>query len=91
MRNAGLYGAGLDGVDLRSAGLRGTRGLTTEQLVKAKTDDEMKPPRGILLPTAQDRAIAAPQADHAEAMVEFIDTQKFGNEALYEGMGGVLE
>jgi len=41
--------------------------------------------------TAQDRAIAALQADHAEAMVEFIETQKFGNEALYEWMSGVLE
>jgi hypothetical protein len=40
---------------------------------------------------AQDRAIAALQADHAEAMVEFIETQRFGNEALYEWMSGVLE
>jgi hypothetical protein len=41
--------------------------------------------------TAQDRAIAALQADHAEAIVEFIETQRFGNEALYEWMSGVLE
>ncbi|MGZ4432137.1 MAG: Tc toxin subunit A-related protein [Trebonia sp.] len=41
--------------------------------------------------TVQDQAIAALQADHAEAMVEFIDTQKFGSEALYEWMSGVLE
>ncbi|MEU5323661.1 neuraminidase-like domain-containing protein [Streptomyces sp. NPDC021056] len=40
---------------------------------------------------AQDRAIAALQADHAEAMVEFIETQRFGNEALYAWMSGVLE
>jgi hypothetical protein len=41
--------------------------------------------------TAQDRAIGALQADHAEAMVEFIETQKFGNEALYEWMSAILE
>jgi hypothetical protein len=41
--------------------------------------------------SAQDRAIAALQSEQAEAMLDFIDTQKFGNAALYEWMSGVLE
>jgi hypothetical protein len=40
---------------------------------------------------AQDRAIAALGAQHAASMLDFIETQKFGNEALYEWMSGVLE
>jgi hypothetical protein len=40
--------------------------------------------------SAQDEAIAELQATHAQAMVDFIDTRKFGTFALYDWMAGVL-
>jgi hypothetical protein len=39
----------------------------------------------------QDHAIAVLQTRHAESMVEFIDTRRFGNFALYDWMSGVLQ
>jgi hypothetical protein len=44
-----------------------------------------------LLIAAQERAITTEQVDHAETMLEFIQTKRFGTAALYEWMSGVLE
>lgn len=40
---------------------------------------------------AQERALTGEQVDHAETMLEFIQTKRFGTAALYEWMSGVLE
>lgn len=40
---------------------------------------------------AQERALTLQQVDHAETMLEFIQTKRFGTAALYEWMSGVLE
>jgi hypothetical protein len=41
--------------------------------------------------TEQDLEIANLQADHASAILEFLNTKQFGNAQLYEWMSGVLE
>jgi hypothetical protein len=40
---------------------------------------------------AQERVIAGMQAAHAEAMLDFITTKRFGNGDLYDWMSGILE
>jgi hypothetical protein len=54
-------------------------------------DQQINQARDTAQIAAQERLIAGMQAEHAETLLDFIATKRFGNADLYDWMSGILE